>query len=370
MPNTVNIAIIGAGLAGRLLAYRLSTLNYQIDLYEADKLDLNTSAQYLSAAAFTAAGMIAPISEAIDTDLDTYFLGKTSLSLWPGIIERLNLSAKQAIDYQHNGSLIICHPQDQAELNHFTHKVKRLSLSCDAQFKALDAQQIKDLEPSLCGQFNTGLLLEDEAHIDNRQLMHSLLLQCVTNGVRIIDQAKVQINNNCVISDNLRQSYDWVFDCRGVGAKTQLKQLRGVRGEILRVESKEITLKRPVRLMHPRYQLYLVPKPNQQFVIGATQIESEDTSPVSVQSMLELCSAMYSINPAFSQARILEQNTNLRPALSDNKPKVIVRNRHISINGLFRHGFLIAPAIVDTVVNWLQGNPSDHQQRLFSFLEH
>jgi len=138
---------------------------------------------------------------------------------------------------------------------------------------------------------------------------------------------------------------------------------------VLRVQTKEIHLARPIRLMHPRYQLYLVPKPKHQFVIGATQIESEDQSPMSVQSMLELCSALYSINPAFSQARILEQNTNLRPALSDNNAKVFVAKQQLSINGLFRHGFLVAPAIIDSVVSWLEGKESPHQQHLFSFSE-
>ena len=370
MSNTVDIAIIGAGLAGRLLAYRLSQLNYDIDLYEANQLDIKTSAQQLSAAAFTAAGMIAPISEAIDADLDTYFLGKSSLKLWPQIIRELNLSGDKKIAYQQNGSLIICHHQDQAELTHFTRKVHRLSQTCDAKFKTLDATDIKALEPDLEGNFSTGLLLEEEANIDNRHLMHALLQQCLANQVHLIDQATVSVTNNCVTHQHKSQTYQWVFDCRGVGAKAQLPNLRGVRGEVLRVESTEISLSRPVRLMHPRYQLYLVPKPNRQFVIGATQIESEDTSPMSVQSMLELCSALYSINPAFSQARILEQNTNLRPAFNDNKPQVIVRDQLVSINGLFRHGFLVAPAIIDSVVNWLQGKNCPNQARLFAFLEH
>ena len=64
--------------------------------------------------------------------------------------------------------------------------------------------------------------------------------------------------------------------------------------------------------MHPRYKLYIVPKPHGRFIIGATELESEDRSPMSLQSLLELGSALYTLNPAFAEARILELDANLR----------------------------------------------------------
>ena len=91
---------------------------------------------------------------------------------------------------------------------------------------------------------------------------------------------------------------------------------------------------------------------NNQFIIGATEIESEDSSPMSVQSMMELCSALYTLNPAFAEARIVEMDTNLRPATLNNMP-VINENtldsgqRCIQVNGLYRHGYLLAPYIVE-----------------------
>ena len=135
-----------------------------------------------------------------------------------------------------------------------------------------------------------------------------------------------------------------------------------MRGEIIHVETPEVKLSRPVRLMHPRYKLYVVPKPNNQFVLGATEIESEDSSPVSVKSTLELCSALYTISPAFSEARILELDANLRPSLPDNLPCIehsqilSAEGRTqdiVSINGLYRHGFLIAPALINQALSTL-----------------
>ncbi len=368
MSDTPTIAIVGAGLVGRLLAFELSKLNYAISLYEADNLFSTTATAENSqhAAAFTAAGMIAPISETLESDFDTYLLGRASLKLWPQILEQLNSQSTQDIYYQHTGSLIICHPQDSAELLHFKRRVEQLSKHCDATYEELNASQIALYEPDLGAGFASGLLLDDEANIDNRHALRALLEQCLRNKVQVFDKTPVEIENNCIISATHKAQFDWVFDCRGMGAKNTLSNLRGVRGEVLRVHCPQVALTRPVRLMHPRYQLYLVPKPNNQYVIGATQIESEDRSSMSIQSMLELSSAMYSITPAFSEARILEQNTNLRPALKDNRATVQVDKQHVSINGLFRHGFLVAPAIVETVVSWLAGDEGPFFKTLFS----
>lgn len=368
MIDASNIAVVGAGLTGRLLAVELSKLAINVSLYEQDSLT-NLPDENASAAAFTAAGMIAPISETIDSDLDTYHLGKTSIKLWPKILEHLKSVHNQDIAFETNGSLIIAHPQDQPELDFFKLNVERLAKHCDAQYQTVSRHQIQALEPDIANTFQNGLFLQQEAQIDNRQLMLSLLIACLKQGVNIIDNTQVSIDNHCVISRNNKQQFDWVFDCRGFGAKHQLEGLRGVRGEVLRVHCHEFSLSRPVRLMHPRYQLYLAPKPNQHFVIGATQIESEDQSPFSVQSMMELCSALYSISPAFAEARILEQNTNLRPALADNKPCINVNNKHVSINGLFRHGYLIAPAIIHSVISWLDGKQCEQFNRLFTFTE-
>ena len=135
--------------------------------------------------------------------------------------------------------------------------------------------------------------------------------------------------------------------------------MRGVRGEVLRVHAPEVTLLRPVRLVHPRYPLYIAPKQDHIFVIGATEIESEDMSPASVRSALELLSAAYSVHSGFAEARLLEISTQCRPTLRDNLPAVRFTAPHtIQINGLYRHGFLIAPAMLDVVMELIQSEHS------------
>jgi len=155
-----------------------------------------------------------------------------------------------------------------------------------------------------------------------------------------------------------QQTGGWVLDCRGLGAQKEWggpKPLRGVRGEVVRLYAPEVSLRRPTRLLHPRYPIYIAPKPGHLFVVGATEIESEDRSPVSVRSALELLSAAYTVHPAFAEARILELGSQCRPTLADNLPAVVEPSpRLLQINGLYRHGFLIAPALHDAVLEYLR----------------
>lgn len=77
-----------------------------------------------------------------------------------------------------------------------------------------------------------------------------------------------------------------VVDCTGWAARHHLNDLRGVKGEMLLLRSKEITLARPIRLLDPRIPAYIVPRPGGAFMVGATMIESDDASRITVRSMM------------------------------------------------------------------------------------
>jgi len=338
-----NIAIAGAGLLGRLIAWQLLRQQHRVTLYEAGAFSPSP------AAAFTAAGMISPLSEAVVSEYSVYEMGMFALRQWPEWLAQFTHAQRTQNLFSQRGSLVIAHPQDQSELHQLEQELAFI-LGAPRGYRRVDQQEIHQLEPDIHSNFQSGLLLEDEGHLNNRALLDELFAEINLLGGRCIDQCPVQVKAHQIITAEGAQQYDLVIDCRGLGAKTAANKLRGVRGETLHVETREITLQRPVRLMHPRYQLYIVPKPDHRFIIGATQIESEDRSPMSLQSSLELSSALYTLSPAFAEARILEMDVNLRPAYMDNMPKVIVEDGLIQANGLFRHGYLLAPAVVSNVL--------------------
>ena len=107
----------------------------------------------------------------------------------------------------------------------------------------------------------------------------------------------------------------------------------------------EVSLSRPVRLLHPRVPIYLVPRGGGIYMLGATMIESDRRGPVTVRSVLELLSAAYALHPAFGEAEIIEMGADARPAFPDNLPRIGMAGGRLYANGLFRHGYLLAPAL-------------------------
>ncbi|HEU0147385.1 MAG TPA: FAD-dependent oxidoreductase, partial [Bradyrhizobium sp.] len=163
-------------------------------------------------------------------------------------------------------------------------------------------------------------------------------------------------------SDVRRDDLDGlVIDCRGLEARDVEPELRGVKGEMILIETSEVQLARPVRLMHPRWPLYVIPRDNNLFMLGATSLEAEDTG-VSLRSALELLGAAYAVHPAFAEARILEFGSGLRPAYPDNLPRITVKgDNEIRVNGLYRHGFLIAPALAQATLNYVTQGAIDNE---------
>ncbi len=335
-----SIGIVGAGILGRLIAWQLQSLGLKVTLFDKDPIFGGTAASY------TAAGMLAPYCELEHSEPLIYNLGQRSLELWPSIVESL-----QAENFFHQaGTLVIAHAQDQSDLNHFNQLLNQRLGSCgDLAF--LNQHQLQQIEPELQHNFKEATYLKNESWIYTREFLDIIADQLLANGVVWHGLCEVmRVDKRKVITQKQTFNFDCVVDCRGMGAKLDVPQLRGVRGELLFIEAPDVNFKHMVRLMHPRYRLYLVPRDNHRYILGATQIENEDYSPISVRSALELLSALYSVHPGFSEARILETRTNCRPAVLDNLPFIQKADGIIRVNGLYRHGFLMAPALAEHVI--------------------
>ncbi len=338
-PHTT--AILGGGLAGRLTALQLAEQGFQVALFDKGSRAGDTAAAYIAAA------MLAPLAESVEATPEVIAFGRQSLPLWRDIVGRLNTP----VFMQENGSLIVWHGQDKPLAVQFEQHLRRAAPQHGAvHWQAAD---IAEREPQLAGRFQTALYLPGEGQLDNRQTLAALADALEQHGVACHWQTEVN-------PADLTNQYYWVLDCRGFGAqstwnkphKRTASKLRGVRGEVARVYAPEVQLNRPVRLLHPRYPLYIAPKEQHVFVIGATQIESEDVGEVSVRSGLELLSALYAVHPAFGEAKILELASSLRPTLSHHTPEIRFSRTQkiIEINGLFRHGFMISPAVTAAAV--------------------
>jgi glycine oxidase len=320
------VSIIGAGIAGAWQALLFAQAGRDVTLHERSDQGMTQSTSYW------AGGMLAPYCEAEASEPVIVRLGIRSLDLW-----RENFPQTPF-----NGSLVVAHPRDRADFERFA--------KLTSGHRRLDAAAMTELEPSLEGRFRDGLFYADEGHVEPRRVLPQLHARFAAAGGTI----KFNSETNPDDIDGI------VIDCRGLSARDTQANLRGVKGEMIIVESDEIELSRPVRLIHPRWPLYIIPRADNQFMIGATSIETEDNG-VSVRSALELLSAAYAVHPAFGEARIVEFGAGLRPAFPDNLPRIAIDNQKIAINGLYRHGFLLAPALAELTLGYVERGVIDNE---------
>jgi glycine oxidase len=320
------VTIIGAGIAGAWQALLFAQAGHDVTLHE------KSDAAMMLSTSHWAGGMLAPWCESEVSEPIISRLGLRSLDLW-----------REALpDTPFNGSLVVAHARDRNDFERFA--------KLTSGHRRLDAAGLAALEPSLEGRFRDALFFAAEGHVEPRRVLPKLHEKIVAAGGTIRFDSEVEARD----IDGL------VIDCRGLAAREAQPELRGVKGEMILIETDEVQLARPVRLIHPRWPLYVIPRENNLFMLGATSIEAEDTG-VSVRSALELLGAAYAVHPAFAEARIVEFGSGLRPAFPDNLPRIAIEEQRISVNGLYRHGFLIAPALAELILNYVARGQIDNE---------
>jgi glycine oxidase len=270
--------------------------------------------------------MLAPWCERATSEPEIAAWGAPSIAWWakrfPGLVV--------------NGSLVVAQPRDTAELARFAERTEN--------YEWLDADGIAALEPDLAGRFRRSLFFRHEAHLDPRRALAALADR--------LTQLSVKLRFGVEFLPTASKA-EAIVDCRGFAARDVMPDLRGVRGEMLVIRSNEVSLSRPVRMLHPRIPLYIVPRGDGRFMVGATMIESDRRGGVSVRSAVELLNAAYTLHPAFGEAEIVELGADVRPAFADNLPAVRQVSHTFYVNGLYRHGFLLAPTMAKRIADAL-----------------
>jgi len=320
------VSIVGAGISGAWQALLFAQSGHAVTVHERNDAAMTESTSHW------AGGMLAPWCEAETSEPVISRLGIRALDLWRTHFPQTPF----------NGSLVVAHARDRADFERFA--------KLTTNYRRLDGRALDELEPALQGRFRGGLFYPEEGHVEPRRMLPQLHAAIAKAGGTI----RFESDANPADLDGI------VIDCRGMAARDALGGLRGVKGEMIVVETFEVDLFRPVRLIHPRFPLYVVPRGDGRFMLGATSIESEDTC-VSVRSALELLGAAYAVHPAFGEARIVEFGSGLRPAFPDNLPRIFIDQERIAVNGLYRHGFLLAPALAELTLAYVERGVIDNE---------
>lgn len=316
---TARLTIRGAGVVGLCVASELVARGARVALRDPAATPGPHTCSWL------AGGMLAPFCEGFSAEEPVMRLGQEAAGWWEA----------QGVNVTRNGSLVVALARDHGELAHFARRT--------VGHRVVAGPDLALLEPLLADRFERALFFPQEAHVHPRTALLHLHTRLISRGVQVEQSAETPSGP--------------VIDCRGLSARDRLSDLRGVKGEMVLLRARDVALSRPIRLLHPRFPLYIVPHGDGVFMLGATQIESSERGRATVRSVMELLSAAHALNPAFGEAEVLEIGSDARPAFSDNLPRIRRRGDTILVNGLFRHGFLLSPAIARMVAELvLEGN--------------
>src|SRR5256886_7507889 len=197
------VSIIGAGIAGAWQALLFAQAGHAVTLYERSDADMTLSTSHW------AGGMLAPWCEAETSEPVISRLGIRSLDLW----------REHFPNTPFNGSLVVAHARDRSDFERFA----RLT----SGHRRLDAAGLGELEPSLEGRFREGLFYPDEGHVEPRRVLPELHARITAAGGTIRFSSDVSAGD----LDGT------VIDCRGLAARDTQPELRGVKGEMIIVET-------------------------------------------------------------------------------------------------------------------------------------
>lgn len=312
----IDVTIKGAGVLGLCVATEIISRGGKVTLVDPN------GGPGPHACSWWAGGMLAPFCEGESAEEPVVRLGQKAAAWWEN----------HGADITYNGSLVVALGRDIKELNRFGRRT--------SSFEEIGADRISELEPDLAGRYRKALYFQDEAHLAPRNAMDALKNGLARAGVTV--QAETPADGKSI-----------EINCTGLVAQDKLTDLRGVKGEMLILRCPNLALNRPIRLLHPRIPLYIVPRGDGIYMLGATMIETSERTRITARSMLEMLTAAYALHPSFGEAEILEIGVDARPAFADNLPRIRKIDDVIYANGLYRHGYLLAPSVASQIADYL-----------------
>lgn len=234
------ILVKGAGVAGLTVAHELAARGASVTVAE-------IRSQIGGNASWLAGGMLAPWCERESAEEAVVTFGNVAADWWERALPGLVMKA---------GTLVVANARDAFELARFAARTRN--------YECVDEKTVAALEPDLAGRFHQGLFVGGEAHLDPRRALEALA-------------GKLRAMASSSFLRRARLAFPAkVIDCTGIARAGD--DLRGMRGEMLILHTRDVSLARPVRLLHPRHPIYIVPRADHHFMVGATMIESDHHS--------------------------------------------------------------------------------------------
>ena len=362
MPNRSNssdVVVVGAGAVGLAIAWRAAQRGLRVTVLErADVPGAGTSA--------VAAGMLAPISETIATELALMRLGLESVDAYPEFVAELREASGVDPGYLRCGTLLAARDGDEAEA---LGRELELRQSLGLAVHRLRSSEARRLEPALSPALRLALEIPDDHAIDPRKLTAALARAVTTAGVALRTGATVErvsvadgrvagvrlIDGERIVAEHVVVAAGaWTEAVGGLPPHLRVP-IHPVKGQILRLHDPAGPglLTRVLRMTGG----YLVPRGDGRYVLGATMEERGFDTTVTAGGAFELLRNAFELLPSVTELVIDELSAGLRPATPDNTPAIGpggVPGLHWAV-GHYRHGILLTPITAELVAGALVG---------------
>jgi glycine oxidase len=355
---TPDVIVIGSGIVGCAVAYELGRRGAVVAVVDDRKPG--------AGATQASAGMLAPYLEAGEEGVHLEVTTR-GLDVFDSFMAQVVADSGQRPKYRRTGSLTIAFDDSSMErLRHISAVAAKRGASSDV----LDADGIRQEEPSASHAAIGGLLVRDHGYVAAGEFTVALVAAAQRHGVRFIDAPRAY---------HIRQQGDSVLLSGPTGTVTAghvviaagswagqivvdgagaVAPVRPVRGQLLHLRATAENLRRVTW----SDRCYLVPWDDGSMLVGATVEHVGFDERTTVEGMRDLFAGAAAALRSGWPAGVIDVRAGLRPATPDGLPIV---GRSAAVPGLlyaighYRNGVLLSPLTAQLIADTILDNRLD-----------
>ena len=356
MPNRYDIAVIGGGIVGNAIARELSRYELKTILIEKEtEVSFGTSKAN--------SGII---HSGIHDDPNT-LKGKLCVEgnkLWE------ELSKELRIPFEKVGEILVARSRDDIPV---LRKMLDAAREVNIPAEIVEGRQLRELEPNLSTNINTGLLAPSAGVIPPYEMTYALYENAMQNGVEFLLDSKVTAiarkeKSFLITAGSAEIEADYVINAAGVWADVIAKMVGADNFRILPRKGEEYLLDKRLDNIN-NHIIFPTPVANSKGILiiktieGSTMIgptaedvsDREDTS-TSEEGMKKILDFVRTMIPDIPKKDIIASFAGIRP-VSDTNDFIIeessIAPRFINAAGIQSPGLTAAPAIALMVISIL-----------------
>lgn len=343
-PSAADVAVVGAGVIGLSVAWRLALRGLAVVVFE--------RASAGAGASLAATGMLAAAAEHEPGCHDLLALALESQRQWPQFRAALEAQSGRDIDFREGGTLVAALGRDEVERLRFRHD---LHMRCGLSTRWLSGSEVRAMEPALRPSVAAGIYCPDDHQVDPPRVMAALREAYIAAGGRLVEHCAVTAvdleggrvaglvtsRGGCRASTVVLTAGAWTGNVVPAGLTVPVRPLKG---QALAVRTTPDT----GTLAHIVWteQIHMAPKGDGRMIVGSTVEERGFDDTITAGGLYALLEGARRAFPAIEEMAIDAMWTGFRPSSIDDAPILGAT----SIPGLalatghHRNGYLLAPA--------------------------